>query len=992
MKKHIKEIVALTLGLLCGLITYVLYSGSEKECDPIIVSLNSSAIKGGIQFSWTSDTTEDFNEKHSVSSSEITEEKNIELQLNTKSLHKLKMNLGTNPGVVTLKDIKITAGDSTVKITNFDNTIRNDIEEFFWNGENIVYVRSSKTNPYVIFQTPFNLDAKVNPTKSYKGALVSFLLATLIFYLVFFTASRFAKKNNIDLEQELKGVLAKAAVITARGANFVKIYIKEVIALAIGLVCGCFLFFQNSDSGEELDPIVISLNCNTVVGGIQLYYTTDESQDFNNSQVVGATEVVGDDNHLEFPLGVKSINKLRIDLGSVPGVVTLKDITISGDKTIKITNFDNTILNDIDEVFWEGDKVFVKSLKIDPYIIFQTPFNINAKTNYTHLYIESLIAILLSALIVYLVICIVVRIIKKEYSDFKVVYTVSMLMLAGLLASISAKFLSEKVGSYYQKEISVSAKIKAESPNNFTFFYTAAPGEQYGPHHVTDVPLAAGENEFTVSLPIKNLEKLRIDFGIKPGVVEVESLIIHGKEDLEIKGDEFNSSIVNELEEFKVVDGKLRIKSTTDDPWLAFNRDFKLSGPTIVSVNFIIFITLFLTLLAFLAFGIKVTSKHVEGKKVEDLAFIIVFIALCIAPTFFLTDKKVSESEKRNLAEFPAISDSTGFNSSFSTQFDSWYSDHFAKRDEIVSVNNTIFQSEGSAQNSSVIEGEDGWFFYKLDKTIDNYANIHAISDEDLVLIKNYLLTVNNWCNAHGKKFYFLICPNKATIYGEKVKHIKKIDSDENSDAMRVMNILKDSEIRAVFSKDEIMKHKNDGLLLYRKQDTHHSDIGAYYSYKAIMDVISKDFPIAATPLNDIPMWDYKDVQSCDLKSMMPGAIKDDTSTYKHLDLSGGQSSNGGTAFQFTANDDSKAVYRLYMLGDSFSIALQYLFTSNFRLINANRANQYWFPNEELDKIEAGSDIVIFEVIERHLSLLAHQTVDSKMQQFAPQQQANTVK
>lgn len=981
MKKYIKEIIALVFGLICGLITFVQYSGSAKECDPIIVSMNCSAVKGGIQMSWTSDAAEDFNDDQSVSTGEITGEQNIELQLNAKKLHKLKMDLGNNPGVVTLKDIKITAGDSTVKITNFDNTIRNDVEEFFWNGDNIVFVRSFKADPYIIFQTPFNLEAKVNPAKSYKGALVNFLLGTLLFYLVLFIASRIAKKNDTDLKQVATGLLKNAS---DKGLDFIKKYIKEVIALAIGLSCGCYLFHQNTDSGEELDPIVISLNCNTVVGGIQLYYTTEENQDFSNSQVVGANEVVGDDNHLEFLLGVKSLHKLRLDLGSVPGVVTLRDITISGDKTVKITNFDNTITNDIDEVFWEGNKVFVKSLKTDPYIIFQNPFNVNAKTNYTHSYIQSLIALFIAALIAYLVICLIVRIIKKDSSDFKIVYTVSMFMLAGVLASLSAKILSEKVGSYYQKEISVSAKIKAENPNNFTFFYTASPEEPYGPQHVTDVPLTAGENEFTVTLPIKHLEKLRIDFGIKPGVVEVESLTIHGKEDIEIKGDEFNSSVVNELEEFKVINGKLHIKSTTDDPWLAFNRDFRLGGPTIVSINFVIFITLFLTILAFLTFGVKVTSKHVEGKRVEDLALIIVFIAVCIAPSFFLTDKKVSESEKRNLAEFPAISDSTGFNSAFSTQFDSWYSDHFAKRDEIVSINNTIFQSDGSAQNSSVIEGEDGWFFYKLDKNIDNYANLHAISDEDLVLIKNYLLTINNWCNAHGKKLYFLICPNKATIYGEKVKHIKKFESDENSDAMRVMNFLKGSEIKAVFSKDEIMKHKNDGYLLYRKQDTHHSDIGAYYSYKAIMDVISKDFPIAATPLSSIPMWDYKDVQNCDLKSMMPGAIKNDTSTYKHLDLSGGQTTNGGTAFQFTASDP-KAAYRLYMLGDSFSIALQYLFTSNFQFINANRANQYWFPNEELDKIEANSDIVIFEVVERHLSLLAHQTVDSKMQPFAPQ-------
>ena len=975
MKKYIKQIIALALGVVLGFLSFVILSRNDNEIKPITISFNSTSTKEGIQFFYTTDSTQEFSNDQTLSTGKI-EEGKIELQLNARTLHKLRMDFGSNPGEIAVKGLTLT-GDRTVKIENFEKTRQNDIENISWEGDK-VQIKSSKEDPYIEFQTPFNLDAKVIHTRSYILSFVFFIISALIIYLIIRQIKEFnPKKAFIGFVQGIASLISSVTSIA-------KTYAKEAIALTIGAVCGIAVYIQEYDSEEKTAPIVVSFDSSSILGGVQIYYTTDSTQTFNDNQVVTSSVVTGD-KRLEFLLNVKSLHKLRMDLGSFPGVLTIKNITIAGDKTVKITNFDNTTINQIQEIFWNGDEVQIRSLEPDPYVIFETPFNIKAKTEHTNLAIKALTTSFIAALIIYILICIILRLAAKKDLDFKLAYMTCMFIFAGIVASITAKVISEKIGSTSTKSLSITAKLKTQNAFDLSFFYTARPGEEFKADCMTSVPLVAGENEINVAIPTTHMEKLRVDFGSNPGEVKLESLTVHGSEDIELKGEEFATSLANELESIAIKDGSLLVKSSQEDPWIVFSKTFNLTGEKSTSINKVIFITLFFILLLFFSFGVKMSGKHVEGKKTEDVALVIVFVTLCIVPSFLLTDKKISESEKRNLAEFPAISDSTGFNSSFSSQFDTWYNDHFAKRDEIVSINNAIFQNKGYAQNESVIEGEEGWLFYKLHNSIETYSNLPLINEYDLGAIKNYLLTINNWCNAHGKKFYFLVCPNKTTIYGEKVRHIKKFQDDENSDVTRLLKYLEGSGIKVVFSKDELMKHKNDGNLLFRKHDTHYSEMGAYYTYKAMMDVISKDFPVEATPLSTISMIDYKDVNGCDLKQLMPGAIEDDTTTYKHFNIVRGGKSETGPRYQYTSTDPQK-VGNLYILGDSFSIILQYLFGTNFHSVNVNRVDQYFFTDVELDKIEAESDIVILEVIERHLSLLARQKIESKMQPFNPQQ------
>ena len=65
-----------------------------------------------------------------------------------------------------------------------------------------------------------------------------------------------------------------------------------------------------------------------------------------------------------------------------------------------------------------------------------------------------------------------------------------------------------------------------------------------------------------------------------------------------------------------------------------------------------------------------------------------VFIGMCLVPAVCMPFSKADSSkEKRQLAEFPKIkNEEGGLNADFFSQFDNWFSEHFAFRQQMVTA------------------------------------------------------------------------------------------------------------------------------------------------------------------------------------------------------------------------------------------------------------------------------------------------------------------
>ena len=68
----------------------------------------------------------------------------------------------------------------------------------------------------------------------------------------------------------------------------------------------------------------------------------------------------------------------------------------------------------------------------------------------------------------------------------------------------------------------------------------------------------------------------------------------------------------------------------------------------------------------------------------------MVFISLPLGIAFISVDESVSQTEKRKLAELPAIDFSLTSLEEFPTAFDSYFGDHFGFRQQIVRTHNYI--------------------------------------------------------------------------------------------------------------------------------------------------------------------------------------------------------------------------------------------------------------------------------------------------------------
>ncbi len=187
-------------------------------------------------------------------------------------------------------------------------------------------------------------------------------------------------------------------------------------------------------------------------------------------------------------------------------------------------------------------------------------------------------------------------------------------------------------------------------------------------------------------------------------------------------------------------------------------------------------------------------------------------------------------SEKRDLAQFPALIVDHRPNINFLGELGTWFEDHFAFRSWFVStyamLEQTLFD-EASIRN--VIAGKDDWLFYQ--ETLDNYLGLNPLTDRQIFNIVHNLGLYQYALNQQGAKMMVTIVPNKNTIYPEYMKD--RYLQSETSDLDRMVAALNAAGIPYTDLKTPL---QNDERTLYYKRDSHWTNEGALLAYNVLMD------------------------------------------------------------------------------------------------------------------------------------------------------------
>jgi len=353
---------------------------------------------------------------------------------------------------------------------------------------------------------------------------------------------------------------------------------------------------------------------------------------------------------------------------------------------------------------------------------------------------------------------------------------------------------------------------------------------------------------------------------------------------------------------------------------------------------------------------LRIPKKY---KSIDGIMLAVFFIMLWI-PMGNISDKGIDLQENRTLATKPKLlMENNTLNYNLGEQFDKWFNDRFFGRRYLLALHNKINQLHNNG-SKKVIVGKDGWLFYRLNNGINNFANRTTLRKEKMEQGLKYLVSLNNWCKEHGKEFYYVIIPDKNKIYGEYFANIKKERSDEYSIGHQFVNYIKEnSDIKVLYLYDTLMANKDKGYLYY-KQNTHWTELGAYYGYKAIMEMMGRS----------VKEYEFTNKQNIgDLYNLFP--INKDESFYKSTKLETNCMANMDRTEIWCLNMQEKD--RIAFFGDSFIEGLLPFLNDNFNQVRSFYYSYYpYFPFTDayVELIKDYADIIVLENVERKIPVI----------------------
>ena len=147
------------------------------------------------------------------------------------------------------------------------------------------------------------------------------------------------------------------------------------------------------------------------------------------------------------------------------------------------------------------------------------------------------------------------------------------------------------------------------------------------------------------------------------------------------------------------------------------------------------------------------------------------------------------------------------------------------------------FASEG------VLIGYDGYMFYQ--DTINDFIGEGFLHDQIYDRAVTLLSSYSKFATDHGMKFYFVIAPNKNSVYPDYMPEGYTMASYRRYD--QFIEIVKKSGITAVDLRGAMSAavKANPSQNLYYKYDTHWNNHAGYIAYETTMNLVRRDYPNA---------------------------------------------------------------------------------------------------------------------------------------------------
>ncbi|CAG4907119.1 alginate O-acetyltransferase AlgX-related protein [Paraburkholderia saeva] len=205
--------------------------------------------------------------------------------------------------------------------------------------------------------------------------------------------------------------------------------------------------------------------------------------------------------------------------------------------------------------------------------------------------------------------------------------------------------------------------------------------------------------------------------------------------------------------------------------------------------------------------------------------------------------------ENRRLEPFPKYS------LYWFQSFEHWFSDRYGMRDALVYYGSQLqIARTGTPMNQDVVKGRDNWLFYDENYTLGqpHFASLYGkapFSASDLQVIGGNLAQVRKHLAECGIPFYFVLAPDKQTIYPEKLWTPPPADAVTQADQLMTYLRTTDPELRVIDLRKPVKGAKASQMYeLYKRTDTHWNTLGAFIGYQTIAKTLVHDGLLPDTP------------------------------------------------------------------------------------------------------------------------------------------------
>lgn len=354
-------------------------------------------------------------------------------------------------------------------------------------------------------------------------------------------------------------------------------------------------------------------------------------------------------------------------------------------------------------------------------------------------------------------------------------------------------------------------------------------------------------------------------------------------------------------------------------------------------------------------------------KRIGNIIFCLVFLAMLVLPFLFTNFKKNVKSDIDN-EYLPELE--TESVEKFVKSADDYLDKRIGLREESLELyqllNDKLFSE---MEHPNHMYGKNGHMYYKWDNYIADWQHLN-LNDEWAEGFAKGIKSFQDYSESKDKKFIYMLLPDKKTIYPEYFPDGYNVKG-ELSRTDQVLSYLDEYSVNYYWAKDTMLEGKKTMAVNNKKYDiTHWNENGAFivlrelYSRIGLPTLDINDYEVTEKVEKYLPNSDFVINESVPLYSLKEQNAILDRGWHEENELE--FPGETPSYFSYHYNPENPDAPRLLVIHDSYLAEKEKFFCENvselFFLHRYNIHNIEWFKYY-VDKIDP--DIIIYENPER---------------------------